>query len=234
MKHHVIIDSPHKSHEDFEFPMFSKSVRIRFGTIGKRKPKDIEFPNVKAITKAMNKLEMKKIFIKAGVNTPRLIPFPTVVDLPIIFKRTKHSRGRGMKIIHDLKELYKIRDNGYVEKFKLVGREFRVHVADGRVFHVDEKVPRGGRKRHRIKNLDNGYVYKQAKGKLPAMLLNESIKAVNSLGLEFGAVDIGLSGNTAWVYEVNTAMGMRTITRNKYNLMLGNIIRKKIFPNYYH
>jgi hypothetical protein len=196
-KYHVTIDSPHESHRDFEFPMFSKSVRIRFGTIGRREYRDIEFPNTKSISKTLNKLEMKKIFIKAGVNTPRLIPFPTSADLPIIFKRTKHSRGKGMKIIYDLKELYKIKGD-------------------------------------RIKNLDNGYIYRQAKGKLPAMLLNESIKAVNSLGLEFGAVDVGLSGKIAWVYEVNTAMGMRTITREKYNLMLGNLIRKKIFPNYYH
>jgi glutathione synthase/RimK-type ligase-like ATP-grasp enzyme len=47
-----------------------------------------------------------------------------------------------------------------------------------------------------------------------------AVAAVNTLGLDFGAVDIAECGDHAVVFEVNTAPGIDGTTVSKYNTFL--------------
>lgn len=227
--HRPIICSLHESHHKFEWPEFEKSVRIRFGAVKEYRKKDIDFPCVKAIAKTKDKVKMKEVLVKAGIKTPDIVLLPNKHNLPLIFKEFDHSQGRGMKILDSLDKVYQNYGKGYYEAFKRSNREFRVHICLDRPFHIDEKILKSYVKtRNLIKNSTNGYVYLKPEEEVPYDVIKQSIKAVQAMKLDFGAVDVGYNQEGAWVYEVNTAVGMRTRTREKYNEMLIELIELKI------
>jgi len=98
--------------------------------------------------------------------------------------------------------------------------EFRVHVFKGSVIDVQQKKkrldyqgPSTG-----IRNFSNGFIYARADVHIPELIKSASIDAVNHLGLDFGAVDIGYRerDNRAFVFEVNTAPGLVGTTLELY------------------
>ena len=98
--------------------------------------------------------------------------------------------------------------------------EFRVHVFKGKAIDVQQKRrrldyngPDTG-----IRNHSNGYIYARSTVDYPDELLSSSIQAVNLLGLDFGAVDIGYRERDGkiFVFEVNTAPGLTGTTLDKY------------------
>lgn len=102
-------------------------------------------------------------------------------------------------------------------------REYRVHVFQGNIIDVQQKKRRnresedverisGG-----IKNISNGWVFcRENLTEYPQKMLDESIKAVNVLGLDFGAVDVLVKNGEVSILEVNTAVGMEGTTLLKY------------------
>lgn len=98
--------------------------------------------------------------------------------------------------------------------------EFRVHVFKGEVIDVQQK-----KRRHDytgpntgIRNHSNGYIYARSDIDVPELLLSSACEAVNILGLDFGAVDIGYRerDNRVFVFEINTAPGLVGTTLDKY------------------
>jgi hypothetical protein len=98
--------------------------------------------------------------------------------------------------------------------------EFRVHVFKGKVIDVQQKKrrldytgPSTG-----IRNHSNGYIYARVEVSVPELLLSSAVSAVNILGLDFGAVDIGYRkrDGKVFVFEVNTAPGLVGTTLDKY------------------
>lgn len=100
--------------------------------------------------------------------------------------------------------------------------EYRVHVFSGQVIDVQHK-----RKRqevdnddvdYQIRNAANGWVYCRGGVSAPDSVSSASIRAVDALALDFGAVDVGFNGHTkeASVYEVNTAPGLEGQTLDSY------------------
>ena len=99
--------------------------------------------------------------------------------------------------------------------------EFRVHVGGSKSIHTQMKLRKDGVDKKDVWNHDNGYTFtSQLDGRIDPGVLNvvnaEGIKAVAALGLDFGAVDIGWSGNKPYVLEVNTAPGIEEPTLSKY------------------
>lgn len=94
------------------------------------------------------------------------------------------------------------------------GKEFRVHVFNNEVIDYAKKARRCNtaedRASHIIRNYKSGWVFIREGVELPQILAETAIKAVQALGLDFGAVDIALSRDETqcWVYEVNTSPGM--------------------------
>ncbi len=110
-------------------------------------------------------------------------------------------------------------------KYYEAKREYRVHVVKGEVIDYVKKGKRRDRESdpdHLIRNHSGGWVFIRDGIELPEEVKDAALKAVASLGLDFGAVDIGYNKNLeqkACVYEVNTAMGMSegSITVQKYS-----------------
>jgi len=106
--------------------------------------------------------------------------------------------------------------------------EYRVHVFRGQVLDVQMKRKRNGALGGTgIRNKANGWVYARAEIAPPEELLLSSIKAVQLLGLDFGAVDIGhrVIDNKFFVFEVNTAPGLEETTLDKYSKAIYNYYR---------
>lgn len=99
--------------------------------------------------------------------------------------------------------------------------EYRVHVFDGKVIDVQRKM----RKKDvpddevdwQIRNLAGGFIFGREGVDPSYTILETSVSAVNSLGLLFGAVDIGSHPEEGpRVYEVNTAPGLEGSTVDSY------------------
>lgn len=94
------------------------------------------------------------------------------------------------------------------------GKEFRVHVFNNEVIDYAKKARRYNttedRASHIIRNYKSGWIFIREGVELPQILAETAIKAIQVLGLNFGAVDIALSRDETrcWVYEVNTSPGM--------------------------
>lgn len=129
---------------------------------------------------------------------------------------TGHS-GRGIIIATNTYELVDAPLYTLGTKHK---HEFRVHVFKGRVIDVQQKKRRLGYSGPStgIRNHSNGYIYARVDIDVPDLLLSSSLSAVNALGLDFGAVDIGYRerDGKAFVFEVNTAPGLYGTTLTNY------------------
>lgn len=115
----------------------------------------------------------------------------------------------------------------YVKAFDKTN-EYRVHVFKGEILDYQEKKKRsgtGGREGHHVWNHGNDFVYAREGINIPNNVLDASKKAVQALGLDFGAVDIGYNGNdnTIAVFEVNTAPGLYGTTLTKYRDAILNL-----------
>lgn len=138
---------------------------------------------------------------------------------------TSHS-GRGIIIASTVDEL--IDAPLYTVKTKHKD-EYRVHVFKGEAIDIQQKRKSFGRSTTSsgIRNHTNGWVYTRDNCNPPSDLVNASIKAVELLGLDFGAVDIGhrLRDNKFFVFEVNTAPGIEGTTLQRYANAIKNYYR---------
>jgi D-alanine-D-alanine ligase-like ATP-grasp enzyme len=101
-------------------------------------------------------------------------------------------------------------------------REYRVHVAFGRVIDVQQKRKRtnyDGTVDYAVRNHHTGWVYCREDVVDSTPRDNLAIRAVDALGLDFGAVDIIYNEHLDAFYllEVNTAPGLEGTTVEKYN-----------------
>ena len=109
----------------------------------------------------------------------------------------------------------------YIKKKK----EFRVHVANGGAILVQQKRKRRGEVTDPlIRSHRRGWVFCQQDIDEPDGLRELGVAAVNSLGLDFGAVDIiyNEKKKKLFVLEVNTAPGLCNQTGDLYASSLAN------------
>lgn len=145
------------------------------------------------------------------------------------------SCGKGITVYRkgdnlDRSELFYSRVVGAVREYRvhigfrpgLVGRDIRVggrRVLDECVIDVVQKKKRRGIDADTlIRSHDNGWVFCRNDIVPPGdHVLHQAVMAVHTLGLDFGACDIGVSKeNIAVVFEVNTAPGIEGLTLARY------------------
>ncbi len=99
-------------------------------------------------------------------------------------------------------------------------KEFRVHVIFGKVVDIQQKRKREGfeNANFQVRNHANGWVYCRENLEEPTGLREAALRAVEELGLDFGAVDIiwNEKHNRCYVLEVNTAPGLEGTSVNIY------------------
>lgn len=117
----------------------------------------------------------------------------------------------------------------YVQ-YKKKKKEFRVHVFKGEVIDVTQKKKRkdfDGEINTKIRNYANGWVYCREDIVEPEDLREQAILAVQTLGLDFGAVDCiwNEKENKSYALENNTAPGLEGTTIEVYkNAILKELI----------
>jgi hypothetical protein len=137
---------------------------------------------------------------------------PEVYDTPgtgRIGRSFKHQSGRDL-----------LNNSGrdyYTQKLPFV-RECRIHIFQGKSIHAGLKVPRIPNPHEWIRSYDAGWKidYTQAH-RIKQDRRELAKRAVDTLGLDFGAVDIGIvADGRAVVIEVNTAPGLEGSSVDAY------------------
>ena len=187
----------------------------------------------KAVATASNKAKTLLTLEEYGVRT---VPFATDKDeledlyleetdsIVVRHKLTGHS-GEGIEII---KVGDRVPNAPLYTKYIKKTDEYRVHVAydlAGEYAYVLD-VQRKARSRKvkdedvnwQVRNHHNGFIYAREGVEAPGEVLQQAMRALDALCLDFGSVDVGYHKDTglAHVYEVNTACGLEGTTLTKY------------------
>lgn len=170
---------------------------------------------------ASNKLRCLQHLESDGVPTVPFTTDPVVAsEWPLVYARhilQGHS-GEGIELVHEgtqvpVAPLYTkgLQNNG----------EYRVHVMNGQVIDYRKKVRHEGDvplpEQENIRTLGNGWVYRRDGLRRLERVEELALRAIESIGLDFGAVDIinDQDGNV-FVLEVNTAVGLEERTLETY------------------
>lgn len=186
---------------------------------------------VEAVRTAGNKLSTFRKLSAAGVSVP---PWNASRDwaigelekgLTVVARKVLNGHsGVGIEIMEkglDFVEapLYTV----YIPKDK----EYRLHVVRGEVVDVQRKVkdPNRDVKDWKVRSHDNGFIFvrnndegKSYREIVEPTVRDNAIKAVQALGLDFGACDVIYNNKrkAAYVLEVNCAPGLEGETVNTY------------------
>ena len=168
-----------------------------------------------SIRNAVNKDLAFTILSERGVST---VPYTEEMRVAtrwineghIVICRTELTgmKGSGIVVAKDKNNLPYC---GLYTKFQPNCREFRVHVAFGKVINYQEKRRKIGVKNDPyVRSEENGWVFCRKNVVLPDCVGKEAIKAVKALGLDFGGVDMLYDEyqDKPMILEVNTAPGL--------------------------
>ena len=181
------------------------------------------------VRRATNKLKAFEILHECGIPVPdfttsRAVAQGYLSDGHTVVVRTllnSHS-GRGIVLVNEGEEIPQA--PLYVKYIKK-NKEFRVHVFNGEILDIQQKKKVRDREDvdYQIRNHENGWVYcRDAVADEYAVATGNigetAIKAVEALGLDFGAVDIIYNDHQQqeYVLEINTAPGLHGTTLEKY------------------
>ena len=134
-------------------------------------------------------------------------------------KLLRGSQGRGIVLATTPNEVCKA---PLYTKYVKKAVEYRIHVAFGKVIDAQQKKRRlevpDEEVNWQIRNAHNGWVFTREDVVVLDCVRDAAIAAVTSLGLDFGAVDIGYNAHqtACVVYEVNTAPGLEGQTLDSY------------------
>lgn len=184
-----------------------------------------------AIRNASNKLTAFNAFKEHNVSIPefttdKVVAQGWVRDGTVVMCRTKlqgHS-AEGLVVAEKVEDVV---NAPLYTKYVPKKHEYRVHVLrgpnnpEGSIIVIQRKAKRHDAEKvdYKVRNLANGFVYVlDDVAHVPASVLEESRKAVQALGLAFGAVDVIYNerANSSYVLEINTAPGLEERTAEAY------------------
>ena len=184
-----------------------------------------------SLRNSTQKIKMQNIFIKAGIPAPknsRDISEFDASEYPLLLRRSGSTGGENILVIERpvvvaadnslIKKILVEDKRAYVTQFWDKDQEFRVHVVNKQPIFQTEKIPRKNPRRameQSVWNVGELWMY-GANTDVEARLADVSVAAVDSLGLNFGAVDLMCRGDEVKVLEVNTAPGLQKRSRRAY------------------
>lgn len=219
----------------------SRDTLIRWGTTAYRE-KDELFGNVwnsaSSILRNTNKLRTFDHFRDADLDVPKIFRNKRDIDTFPVLGRSIHHHG-GMDIVKingsrflDRNDFSRIPNKDFYVEFIPSREEYRVHVFRGEIVRVTRKVFRGVNRdgetvrENEIKNDVNGWGHQNvAVENLREEYGEAAVKAVEAIGLDFGAVDLLISRNrTPYPLEVNSCPRLNSVGIEKYvRIITGNL-----------
>ena len=189
----------------------------------------LELNSLEAVTNASNKYKMMKILVEAGIPTPSVLLNPETENVTDDFVDESgffYVRGANQEVRYD--DRIRVGDLYVSKPVVNKRREYRVHVFNGEVIAIYEKIP----------NEDNTKLFKahnchfELKNKDNCKLTLENqqvcIDAVKSLGLLFGGVDVMRDKDqNIFISEVNSAPALNGTNIDRYVTKITEYIRQQ-------
>lgn len=186
----------------------------------------IHYNKPKSIINASNKLKARKLMQQNNVPIPDTWGKYDLPDFPCIGRPLRHFGGRKFFYCQNKNDWEYAKRNGagYFSEYYPKTKEYRVHVASGKVLIMAEKLT----PEHTSKqpwNLSKKGVCDEFNtlrwSGYPKEICEIATNAVGSLGLDFGAVDImaepkNSHSHSAVVLEVNTAPKLGPYGQDRY------------------
>jgi glutathione synthase/RimK-type ligase-like ATP-grasp enzyme len=166
---------------------------------------------------AANKLLTFQMFAANDVPT---VEWTTDRDQAILWMGEGHSVVVREKLTgHSGEGIVIVKDNDAVPNAPLYTKytkkkdEYRIHVFGGEVIFQQRKARKkevpDDQVNWQVRNLAGGFIFANDQIDAPECVKEASKSAVQALGLDFGAVDVGFREGACVVYEVNTACGLQ-------------------------
>ena len=178
------------------------------------------YNSIQAIKLTADKPRCRQVLAAAGVPVPQ-----NGTDIfPCIGRTRKHSGGKGLWFCQTPLEIEiaKMEGADYFSQFYPKTKEFRVHIGCGKVILYSEKL--GDKFGTVIWNHDiTGFKFKHiGRGERRKDIIDLAKKAIEVVGLDFGAVDILADPlypqlPQAVVCEINSAPGLSPMATKKYS-----------------
>lgn len=181
----------------------------------------VELNSLESVKNASNKLIMMEKLVEAGISTP-LIYFLTnsqYLDLDA-FRNEEgkfYVRGGNQEIRYD--DAIRPGDLYISKAVENKRREYRVHVFNGKVMEIYEKVPNEENESTRICKAHNCAFQLRNKENCRLSLADQQacVDAVNALGLTFGGVDVLRDKDkNIFISEVNSSPALNSINIERY------------------
>ena len=187
----------------------------------------------RSIRNCVDKRTTLDLISEAGLNVPPYSTFFSELELPILGRQFSNRSGRDIKLYMQRADLEVLGPSDFYVQFVPKNREFRVHVVGRRAVKLSRKEFRGTDRRMRNAvawNYRNGFRFVRRDENTPSIshFAQIAIPAVQSLDLDFGAVDLFEGEDGLWyVTEVNSAPGLeepsaRVYARNIRRLVEGD------------
>lgn len=232
---------------------------IRFGSVTEVEDgiKRVELNSVNAINNSSNKLLMKQCFVEGGVKTAdwsnEASTVSSITDnwkYKLVAKKHYGSRGEGNTLISSQKEFDvwskdKTLSHYIFEKFYNYTREYRLHINEEGCFYTCRKMLKSDAPEDAswFRNDSNCVWFIEGNDKFDKpvnwdSVVNESVKALKSVGLDFGAVDLRIQSAKDSkgkvrkdpdfiVVEINSAPSFGSGTLEVYLKELPLMLKKK-------
>lgn len=164
-------------------------------------------------SKAANKRVMRQLFAEHDVPMPRLIGLVDIIrdfqhGQVVVGRPDRHTKGRGFWLCRDGAEVMRACEGTrrkqaatHFMEYVEAPREYRVHVFQGKSIRISEKSYTDPA------NKRAGYTTAKPRHEV-AHVRAAAKKALEAVGLDFGAVDVLADDINCWVLEVNSAPGL--------------------------
>lgn len=216
----------------------------------------IELNTTTAIGNSASKFKMKDCFKEANVKTAEFYKVKEVKDnldtwevYPLVAKINFGSRGRGMKKIDNKEQLSAFLNTDtigyYFEKFYNYNREYRIHISAEGYFYSCRKMVKSDTPDNQKwfrNDLNSVWIIEENENfDKPTnwnTIVDECVKALNSVGLDMGACDVRVQSSKNKkdkfreepdfiIVEINSAPSFGEITAVKYLEEIPKILKRK-------
>lgn len=177
--------------------MLTHSFVIRWGAGDDDECDGVVFNSMQSVMNTLNKENMIMIMRKNRVKCPRRIKPGRHTEFPIIGRKYEHQGGNDIRLIDNLNECSEC-DSDYFIQYLNITDEYVVHVIDLNVFYIEEKfcekkpeigelVVRSSAFGWKLRPVDLSVMKETDKNEIGEL----AVRAVHSLGLDFGVVNMG-------------------------------------------